>query len=115
MKHQTPPKKNEQLSIIEARTFLGRFRGLIARDLKENQGLLFRNANSLHTCFMRYSLDIVFLNEDFKVTKILRNLKPWKIAIDVKSRHFLEIPSKQAYNIAVGDIIPVELQTKAYL
>lgn len=112
-----PPKSNlhQDLKIREAKTFFGRLRGLIGRELAHNEGLFFRKANSLHTCFMGYSLDIFFLDDQFKVIKIVRHLRPWRFSIDRHARHFLEIPSKQSYNISIGDTLSIEPQQEAIL
>jgi uncharacterized membrane protein (UPF0127 family) len=51
---------------------------LLTKELEENRGLLLKPCNSIHTMFMRYPIDIVFLGRDFTVMKTVSNLKPWR-------------------------------------
>jgi uncharacterized protein len=66
-------------------TFLERTVGLMGKKtLPEGQTLLIRGSklaacNSVHTCFMRFPIDVVFVDDSMKVRSIVRNLKPWRI------------------------------------
>ena len=43
---------------------------------------------------MNYSIDVVFLNKDYRVIKIMRNLRPWRMTgIYFKASQVLEIKS----------------------
>jgi uncharacterized membrane protein (UPF0127 family) len=76
----------------------------------DSDGLLLEPCNSIHTFFMRYALDIVFLDRKNEVVKILRNLKPWRMTlIYFKARKTLELPAgKLPLNIREGDILEVQ-------
>ncbi len=52
---------------------------MFSKSLGEKDGLLITPCNSIHTFFMRYELDIVFLSRDNKVIKVIRNMKPWRM------------------------------------
>ena len=81
------------IKIIEAKGFFRRFSGFM---LKKNPSyaLLFKNCSSVHTFFMRFNLDIVFLDKDGNIIKIKAKIKPWRIVAPVeKSVDILEIPS----------------------
>ncbi len=73
-------------------------------------GLLLDPCNSIHTFFMRYSLDVVFLNKSNVVIKVIRNLKPWRMTfIYFKARKTLELPAGQLpLDIHEGDILEVK-------
>ena len=73
-------------------------------------GLLLEPCNSIHTFFMRYSLDIVFLSSSNVVVKIIRNLKPWRMTfIYFKARKTLELPAgKLPLDIKEGDVLEVQ-------
>lgn len=61
-----------------ARTFRERARGLIGRErLEPGDGLLILKCNCIHTWFMRFPIDATFLDQDGKVVKVVRNIKPW--------------------------------------
>ncbi|MBQ7705916.1 MAG: DUF192 domain-containing protein [Selenomonadaceae bacterium] len=65
-----------QLEIAD--TFLKRFLGLMGRKkIPVAQGLLILPCNSIHMMFMRFSIDAVYIDENFVVKKIVRNLMPW--------------------------------------
>ena len=61
--------------------FLTRGRGLLGRsELSSRQGMLIRPTWSVHTAFMRFAIDVVFLDEDLTVLKIAQRLRPWRTA-----------------------------------
>jgi len=66
--------------VVEAKTFLERLKGLMFdKEMAEFDGLLIKACNSIHTCFMNFNLDVIFLDKDFRVVKIIKNLKPWRV------------------------------------
>lgn len=96
------------LMIRTANTFLQRLRGLLFTDsLPEHTGLLLENCNSIHMFGMRYALDIIFVDQNFRICKIVKNLKPWHIAGCLKARHTVELPAGTIveYQFRVGDLI----------
>ncbi len=66
------------LEILIADSFLARLAGLMFRkQLPHGTGLLLIPCNSVHMCFMRFAIDVVYLDKEYKILKIVRNLKPW--------------------------------------
>ena len=62
--------------------FLPRLRGLIGRSkLEVGQAVHLMPASSVHTCMMRFDLDIVFLTRSLRVCRIVRGMKPWRMAL----------------------------------
>jgi uncharacterized membrane protein (UPF0127 family) len=81
-------------------------RGLLGRrDLPQGEGLLLRPASSVHTAFMRFPIDAVFLDRDGRVLKIARGLRPWNTAMGRKARAVLELPAGESERrgIEVGE------------
>jgi len=69
---------DDVLLLEVADNFLSRFRGLMGRRrLPPGQGLLLAPCSSVHMCFMRFSIDVVYLDRDYHILKIVRNLRPW--------------------------------------
>ncbi len=70
-------------------------------------GLLIPKCNSIHTFFMHYPLDVVFMDTEFKIVKIIRNLKPWRMTgIYLKASQVLELSEGTLdKKISVGDKI----------
>ena len=80
-----------------AETPLARLRGLLGRSgLPSGEGLLLRPAASIHTAFMRFTIDAVFLNRGNEVVKVVSDLKPWRTASCRGSRAVLELPAGEA-------------------
>jgi uncharacterized membrane protein (UPF0127 family) len=71
-----------------------RARGLLGRgSLGGGEGLLLRPASSIHTWFMRFPIDAVFLAEDGQVVRVSDDLRPWRFAGRRGARAVLELPS----------------------
>lgn len=65
-----------------ATTFWTRYKGLMLRkqsDFPKEKALLFNQCNSIHMFFMRFPIDVIYLDRDFNVVKIVRNIKPWQV------------------------------------
>ena len=73
-------------------------------------GLWIDPAPSIHTFFMRYSLDIVFVNSKKQVIKIIREMKPWRMTrYYFTARQVLEMPAgKLPVDLKVGDVLEVK-------
>ena len=89
-----------------AETPLARMRGLLGRrQLDRGEGLLLRPASSIHTLFMRFPIDAVFVDRGGVVRKVVRNLKPWRTAACRGARAVLELPAGESDRrvLRVGD------------
>ena len=66
--------------MIIAHDLLLRIKGLMfSEKLPDCDGFLIRPCNSIHTFFMRYPLDVVFLDKNFKIVKVIYDLSPWRM------------------------------------
>ena len=80
-----------------AETPFARMRGLLGRSgLSSGEGLLLRPAGSVHTAFMRFAIDVVFLDRDLRVLKVASDLAPWRTAACRGARAALELPAGEA-------------------
>ena len=62
-----------------ARTLFARIKGLIGADRPPpGEGLLITRCNSIHTFFMSFPIDAVFLDRCDRVVKVVRNIRPWR-------------------------------------
>ena len=67
------------LAVRVADKFISRFVGLmLAAPLQPDRGLLITACSSVHTCFMRQTIDIIYLDDDGCVTKCVPAVKPWR-------------------------------------
>ena len=80
-----------------AETALARLRGLLGRSgLSSDEGMLLRPASSIHTAFMRFAIDAVFLDREDRVLKVAAELSPWRMAACKGARAVLELPAGEA-------------------
>jgi uncharacterized membrane protein (UPF0127 family) len=95
---------------VVADTAPRRIRGLLGRKhLDPGEGLLLRPAPSIHTFFMRFAIDAVFLDSDLVVLKVARDLRPWRMAGCRKAKAVLELPAGETVRrpIDPGDRLEV--------
>lgn len=92
-----------------ANNFFSRLKGLMfATSLPHGHGILISPCQQVHTHFMRFTIDIFFLDSQMRVLKIIRHLKPWRFSPFVKPAHYvLEVSSAFALDIQVGDQLMV--------
>jgi uncharacterized membrane protein (UPF0127 family) len=98
-------------NISIADKFWPRLRGLMGKkDLKNDEGLLLAHCNAVHMMFMRFPIDVLFLDRDFVVIKILHNLKPWRTSPIVRGAfQVIELDAGNAVKkgINIGDKLSV--------
>ena len=72
-----------------------RFAGLmLRRGVEEGGGLLLTSSSSIHSFFMRFRFDAIFLDRDGRVTKVVPAMRTWRIAFGGKgAKHTLELPA----------------------
>ena len=62
-----------------AETMFARMRGLIGREtLAPGKGMLIPKCNCIHTFFMRFPIDAMFLDKNGRTVKVVRNVRPWR-------------------------------------
>lgn len=88
-------------------SFLSKINGLMfKRVLPRNQALLIPSESArIHTFFMRFSIDVFWLDKDLRVVDLERNVRPWRplICPRKKASYILEVPSVYKYNIKLND------------
>lgn len=89
----------------------GRMRGLLGRDgLEPREGMLIDRAPSVHMFFMRFPIDVVFLDRDWTVVGVRHGLRPWRVAGARRAVAALELPAgvAAATGIETGDVLVIE-------
>jgi len=96
--------------ILIADNFVSRLMGYMFQTVPHKNGILFEPAISIHTFFMNFPLDVVFMDGSYKIIKIYRNLKPWRHTwFYFNSRKTLELPAGQfPIEIKEGDTLEVQ-------
>lgn len=87
-----------------ASTNMARMRGLLGRHrFGPDEGMLIERCPSIHTVFMRFAIDAVFLERELKVLKIVRNLVPWRLAFGPRGTcAALELAAGRAEDLDIG-------------
>jgi uncharacterized membrane protein (UPF0127 family)/CheY-like chemotaxis protein len=95
---------------------LTRMRGLLGRPaLPAGEGLLLRPAGSIHTAFMRFSIDALFLDRRLRVLAIAEEVRPWRIAGRRGARAVLELAAGESARLGVeiGDQLALRERSSA--
>lgn len=92
-----------------ANTYWTRLRGLqFRKSLAPDQGILMERCSSIHTFWMRFSIDVIMLGANGEVLEIRPSISPWRIVLpkakQVKS--ILEVPAHTC-RCEVGDRLQV--------
>jgi len=92
-----------------ADTALKRIRGLLGRkSLGDREALIIKPCNSIHTFFMNFSIDAIFVDKNHKIIKIISGLQPFRLSpICIHSSYVIELPAGvvSANTTEVGDLI----------
>lgn len=84
-------------SCLLAETTRARLRGLLGRNsLASGEGMLLRPAASIHTAFMRFAIDAVFIDRADRVVKVAAAIRPWRAAVCFGADAVLELPAGEA-------------------
>jgi uncharacterized protein len=89
-----------------------RRKGLLGREgLSEESGLIIAPSNAVHTFFMRFSIDIVFLSREGEVLSIWPSVGPRRIAASWRGFAVLELPAGRAgrCGLTTGELLSLEL------
>ena len=91
---------------VVAESFGARLRGLLGRrSLPVGEGLLIRRESSVHTFFMRFAIDVVFLVSDERVLRVDANVGPWRLKACRGAYSVLELAAGASEGVCPGDRI----------
>jgi uncharacterized membrane protein (UPF0127 family) len=94
--------------VAVARGIWSRFWGLMGRKrLPDGHGLLLAPCSSVHTFFMRFPIDVIFLDRHSVVVKIVHSMRPWRTALGGGGKDALELNAGEALRLEIqpGDQI----------
>ncbi len=96
------------LNFQQAQTFWQRLGGLLIRPrLQAHEALVLAPCSSVHTAFMGYPIDVVFVDKRGRVLKVAHHLKPWRAAWCWGAQAAIELLAGQAQatGIACGQMM----------
>jgi uncharacterized protein len=95
-------------TIVSAFEPAARRKGLLGRDAFEaGSAMVIAPTNAIHTFWMRFSIDVVFVRRNGTVVKVQRNVPPWRAVVALRSYAVIELPSGTVgpHDINVGDVL----------
>ena len=98
--------------VVLANTFWTRLRGLLGRrGLAPREALWLRPCNGVHTLGMIFAIDVIFLDKELRVVKLIENLRPFRVTAPyLKAYSVLEMAahSTAQASLKLGDQLRVE-------
>jgi hypothetical protein len=80
--------------VVLADTLFLRMKGLLdKKEIKKGQALILKPCDSIHTFFMRFAIDVIFVDRQYKVDLAIQCLKPWRLTpLCWKAKFAIEFP-----------------------
>jgi uncharacterized membrane protein (UPF0127 family) len=92
-------------TVVEvADTRATRRRGLLGREgLVRSHALMLSPCCSIHTAFMRFPIDVVFVDREGVAVRVVRDLGPWRMAVAARARIVFEFAGGTLGDVTPGD------------
>lgn len=98
--------------LLVPRTFVGRTVGLMfRRELQPGTGMWIVPCSGIHTFFMRFAIDAVFVDRRLRIVRVRPGLRPWRLVpIVFGARSVLELPAGAVAGLRLerGETLAVE-------
>lgn len=98
-------KETEICNVYIANTFLDRLFGYMFRKNPHHEAILFKPCNSIHTFFMNFNIDVLFLDKNMVVIKKIEGLEKGKVAYVKDASFVIEAKEGTFTSIFVGEKI----------
>jgi uncharacterized membrane protein (UPF0127 family) len=88
-----------------------RRRGLLGRDsMPPGEALIIAPTNAIHTFFMRFDIDVAFVDRDGRVLKVTSRMRPWRLSAAMRAFGVVETPAGvfASASTARGDVLELE-------
>jgi uncharacterized protein len=90
-----------------------RKKGLLGRDgLPDGAGLVIAPTNAVHTFFMRFPIDIVFVTRAGRVVKVCDAVPAWRIAVALRGYAVVELAAGGASRAGLAAGVHVRVQNR---
>lgn len=77
-----------------ARTSTKRNKGLLGRDsLPDGEGLWILPCEAVHTFWMQFSIDLIYLDRRNRIRKLVSDLHPWRLSGCLRAHSVIELPA----------------------
>ena len=99
--------------VERAVTMRARLKGLLGRaSLPEGEALVIEPCTSIHTFFMRFTIDAAFLTREGRVVRAIPDLRPWRATrVYPKAALVVELPAGtlRRAQVAEGDVLDFQV------
>ena len=90
------------IEIEQADSMWTKMRGLLGREcLHEGRGFLIPACRSVHTMFMRFPIDVVYIDKAMTVQRVRKNMKPFRLSFCAGASAVLELASGGAQRMGI--------------
>lgn len=86
------------IDVFVADSFIKRLLGYMYRKKPHHEAILLKPCNSIHTFFMKFNIDVLFLDKQMQVIKKIENLKPGQIITKVRGSTMVIESKDGAFN-----------------
>ena len=105
--HRIVNQRNNQViatEVVAAVDSASRRTGLLKHEsLRDGSALVIAPTNAIHTFFMRFDIDVVFVRRDGLVVKIRAAMPPWRIAGALRAHAVIELPAGTCERCGTGE------------
>lgn len=95
-----------------ADTYFSRLNGLMFRkQIPQDYGLIIAPCNSIHMFFMKFPIDVLFVDKENRVVDFIENIKPWRVSkVYWNASYVIELPAGKINELKMkkGDILYIE-------
>jgi uncharacterized membrane protein (UPF0127 family) len=84
--------------------------GLLAhQSLPDSTAMIIAPTNAIHTFFMKFAIDVLFVAKDGRIVKVCEGLKPWRVAGALRAHGVVELAAGAAKHsrLAPGDRLAI--------
>jgi uncharacterized membrane protein (UPF0127 family) len=95
-------------TVIAAFEPAARRKGLLGRNsFAKGSAMVIAPSNAIHTFWMRFAIDALFVRRDGVVVKVRRSIPPWRVAATLWAYAVIELPAGTlaADDASVGDVL----------
>ena len=96
----------------KADTVLSRLKGLLGREsIGDDEGLIITQCRSIHMFFMRFAIDVIFVDRAHKIIGVVRKIKPFQMSpYFFRSAYVIELPPGKIdqTRTELGDVVSIE-------
>lgn len=99
---RTAAGRTDSVRVRPATTPWTRMVGLLGRaSLPEDEGLLLSPAWSIHTWAMRFPIDVVFVDRDDRILRIVEAMAPWRLVSERRAHGVVELAAGRARKLGL--------------